>query len=501
MSSQSAGAAPGATIQPDPRRWWALAVIATAQLMIVLDATIVNIALPSAQADLGMSDANRQWVITAYTLAFGSLLLLGGRLGDRFGRKNIFIVGLLGFAAASALGGFAPEQGTLFAARALQGVFGAMLAPAALSLLATTFTDTAERAKAFGVFGAIAGGGSAIGLIAGGVLTEYLDWRWCLFVNVPIAIAAAFAASRLINGNSTRDTTSFDIPGVLLGSAGLFAIVYGCSEAGTRGWSDGLVLTLLIGGAALLAIFTLVESKTANPLFPLHLIMDRNRGGVVLSLGIAVIGMFGLFLFLTFYLQVIKGYSPMETGFAFLPMTAAMIISSTQIAARLMVKVPARALMVPGLLVAASGMALLTQMTPTSSYWALVAPVEVLLGLGLGCTFMPAMSLATSGVAPQDSGAASASVNTAQQVGGSIGTALLNTIAASATADYLLSHPASPTAQVDGIVHGYVVASAWAAALMVLAAVVAFVFVNHRPVPETRTAEPVQQKRVPESMG
>ncbi|MEV7771475.1 MFS transporter [Kitasatospora sp. NPDC086791] len=474
----------------DSRRWWALAVIAVAQLMIVLDITIVNIALPSAQRDLGISDADRQWVITAYTLAFGGLLLLGGRLGDLYGRKRVFTIGLLGFALASALGGAAVDPTMLFGARALQGAFGALLAPSALGLLSTTFSDPKERSTAFGIFGAIAGGGAAIGFIAGGLLTEYLNWRWCLFVNTPIAIATAFAAFSVLQrdhvgkGNRVR----LDLPGALLGCGGLLAIVFGTSEAVTRGWADGLVLGSLFLGVALLAVFVLVERRTAHPLLPVHIVADRNRGGGALSVGLAMVGMFGLFLFLTYYLQAIKHFSPIVSGLSFLPMTAAIVISSTGIAARLMTRVPSRNLIAPGLLLAGAGMAWLTQMKVDSPWAGMVLPAELLLGFGMGLVFMPSMSLATLGVAPHEAGAASATINSAQQVGGSFGTALLNTIAASATATFLATRIATdPAVQAQGAVHGYVVATWVAMGVLLLAALVAFLMIDHRPAPAEAT--------------
>ena len=474
----------------DPRRWWALAVIAVAQLMIVLDITIVNIALPSAQTDLGISDADRQWVITAYTLAFGGLLLLGGRLGDLFGRKRVFVIGLLGFAAASALGGAAGGPTMLFAARALQGAFGALLAPSALGLLSTTFSDPRERSTAFGIFGAIAGGGAAIGLITGGLLTEYLNWRWCLFVNTPIAIATAFAASYLLTSDHIAKgrRVKLDLPGAFLGCGGLLAIVYGTSEAVSRGWVDWLVLGSLVLGVLLLVAFVFVEKHTPHALLPLHIVGERNRGGGALSVGLAMIGLFGVFLFLTYYLQVIKGYSPVLTGVSFLPMTGAIVLSSTGIAARLMTRVPSRNLITPGLLLAAGGLAVLTQLNVGSSYAAVVLPGEVLLGLGMGMIFMPSMSLATLGVAPREAGAAAATINSAQQVGGSFGTALLNTIAASVTATYLAARVASdPSVQAKGAVHGYAVATTVAMVILVAAAVIAFLMINHRPAPGEAT--------------
>ncbi|WP_280850785.1 MFS transporter [Streptomyces sp. SAI-041] len=484
----------------DPRRWWGLVVIALAQLMVVLDATIVNIALPSAQQDLGMSDGNRQWVITAYTLAFGGLLLLGGRIADLVGRKRTFVIGLVGFAAASALGGAATGSGMLFAARALQGVFAAVLAPSALSLLTTTFTDPKERGKAFGIYGALAGSGSAIGFIVGGLLTEYLNWRWCLYVNVPIAVIAVFGALALLHDRPGHAGARLDVPGVLLGCGGLVAIVYGFSEAQPRGWSDPLVVALIAGGAVLLAGFVWWQSRAPHPLLPLHIVKDRNRAGCFLTMGLAVIGMFGLFLFMTYYLQVVLAYSPVRTGLAFLPMTAAIIVGSTQISARLMNHVAPRMLMVPGMVLAAGGMLVLTRMTVDSSYTTEILPALLLMGLGMGLTFMPVFSTATAGVAPQDSGVTSATVNTSQQVGGSIGTALLNTIATTSSTAYISAHLTDPSKKAlivkEGVVHGYTVAIWWAAGIMLLAGLIAGLMVTAKPPKQGAPA----QAPVPESV-
>ena len=282
------------------RRWLILAVIGIAQLLVVLDVTIVNIALPSAQQDLGFSDDDRQWIITAYALAFGSLLLLGGRIADLFGRKWTFIAGLLGFAGASALGGAAQSFGLLVGARALQGVFAAMLAPAALSLLATTFTDPSERGKAFGIYGAIAGAGGAIGLLLGGALTEVLDWRWCLYVSIAFAVPAAIAGTRLLHHVPATSRSRLDIPGALTASAGLFALVFGLTRAESDGWGDPVTLGFLIGSAVLLAAFVALQRRVANPLLPLRVVTDRDRGASFLAIGTASAGLFGLFLFLTF---------------------------------------------------------------------------------------------------------------------------------------------------------------------------------------------------------
>ncbi|MFI6083033.1 MFS transporter [Streptomyces sp. NPDC051217] len=482
---------PGPTVdEPDPHRWWALAVIATAQLMVVLDATIVNIALPSAQRDLGISNGNRQWVITAYTLAFGGLLLLGGRVADLVGRKRTFIIGLIGFAGASALGGASLGQEMLYLSRALQGVFAALLAPSALSLLTTTFPSGKERAQAFGVFSAIAGGGSAIGLLLGGILTEWLSWRWCLYVNVFIALLAVVGALTLLKDRAGAKGAHLDIPGVVLGSGGLVAIVYGFSRAESEGWTSAEVLTVLGAGVALLVSFTWWQTKASDPLLPLHIIGERNRGGSVIVMALTTIGLFGAFLFLTFFLQNILGYSPLSAGLAFLPLSAGIIIGSTQISARLLPLVPPRFLLVPGLLLSAGGMYSLTFLDTHSSYAGHILPGTILLGFGLGLTFLPVVSTATMGVAPRDSGVTSASVNTAQQVGGSIGTSLLNTIATTATATYLTSHlaeaarkgPLTPEERTrivnTGTVHGFTVAITWAAIILLAAAVIGAVMVN-----------------------
>jgi EmrB/QacA subfamily drug resistance transporter len=492
---------PGVTAEgTDPHRWWALVVIALAQLMVVLDATIVNIALPSAQRALHMSDANRQWVVTAYTLAFGGLLLLGGRIADLVGRKRTFVVGLVGFAVASAFGGAATSSGMLFGARALQGAFAAVLAPSALSLLTTTFTDPRERGRAFGVYGALAGSGSAIGFIVGGVLTEYLTWRWCLYVNVPIAALAVLGAFALLHDRPGHGEVRLDVPGALLGCGGLVALVYGFSEAQPRGWTDPLVLALLASGLLLLAVFVRWQTRAPSPLLPLHVVRDRDRAGCFLTMMLAVIGMFGLFLFMTYYLQVILGYSPVRAGLAFLPLTAAIVIGSTQVSARLLPRVPPRMLMVPGMVLAAGGLLLLTRMSVRSSYAGEILPALLLIGLGMGLNFMPVFATATSGVAPRDSGVTSATVNTSQQVGGSIGTALLNTVATTSGAAYVSAHlrgPARKAAVVPaGVVHGYTVAIGWAAGVLLLAGLVAGLMVtakapNHGTAAKAPVAESV----------
>jgi MFS family permease len=440
------------TIAASPRtpehRWLALVVIAVAQLMVALDATIVNIALPSAQAALGFSDSDRQWVITAYTLSFGGLLLLGGRIADHVGRRRAFLAGLAGFAAASAIAGAASGFEMLVAGRALQGAFAALLTPTALSMVAVTFTEPRERAKAFGVYGAVASSGGAGGLLLGGALTEYLDWRWCLYL-----ISAALITT------------------------GLAAIVYGCSQAVPHGWTSLDVIGPLAAGALAVGLFTMRQARSAAPLLPLQIVTDRARAGAYISVAAAVVGSFGMFLMLTYYFQVVLHYSPLRAGLAFLPLAVAVSASAYGLGSRLLPRVAPRTLIAPGLLVAAAGLGLLTQLDPASRYLTLILPAELLLGLGMGCVFTPCISVATSGVEPRDAGVAAAAATTSMQVGGSIGTAVLNTIAVTATASYLSSHAGS-VATVNALVHGYATAIGWAAVLLVAVAAVAMVMIR-----------------------
>jgi len=471
---------PPPTSSVDPRqharRWWVLALIGIAQLMVVLDATIVNIALPSAQEALAFSDENRQWIVTAYALAFGSLLLIGGRIGDLIGRKRVFVVGLIGFAVASAVGGAAQSFGMLVFARALQGVFGALLAPAALSLLTTTFTDPAERGRAFGVFGAIAGSGAAIGLLLGGMLTEWLSWRWCLYVNLLFALPAAFGALSLLHDRVQAEKPRLDVPGTLTSAAGLFLLVFGFSKAESDGWGATITLVSMAAAVVLLALFVVIQTRVAHPLLPLRVVSDRDRGGSYLAVGISGAGMFGVFLFLTYYLQATLGFTPIETGLAFLPLSFAIMLTATLSTARLMPRFGHKWLVVVGMTMAAIAMVLLAQVGVDSSYATHVLPALLVMGLGLGFVFAPAMSTATLGVAPHDAGVASAMVNTSQQVGGSIGTALLSTLAASAVTGYLGDH--GPQAVAQATVHGYTTAFWWSAAIFAVGAISAAVLMK-----------------------
>jgi EmrB/QacA subfamily drug resistance transporter len=461
---------------PDnPRRWSILGLLGIAQLMVVLDATVVNIALPSAQHALRFSDSDRQWIVTAYSLAFGSLLLLGGRIADQFGRKRAFITGLLGFAGASALGGAATSFELLVAARALQGAFGALLAPAALSLLSTTFTAGKERSKAFGIYGAIAGSGGAVGLLLGGILTDYLSWRWAMYVNLAFALPAALGALALLHDAPSASSRRIDIPGALFASSGLFSLVYGFSRADTDGWTAPLTLGLLAAGALLLAVFVLVERRVAEPLLPLRVVLDRTRGGSYAAVAVVGAGMFGVFLFLTFYLQTTLSYSPVRTGLAFLPMVGALMVTAAVSTAKLFPRVGPRPLVTAGMVFAATGMVLLTGVGVDTGYVAHVLPGLLLMGLGVGLVFAPSMNSATAGVRAADAGVASAMVSTGQQIGGSIGAALLNTLAASAAASFAAEHAPTRLATAQAAVHGYTTAFWWAAGIFAVGAVLAAV--------------------------
>ncbi|MFJ2828103.1 MFS transporter [Streptomyces sp. NPDC087263] len=474
------------------KRWWILAIIGIAQLMVVLDATIVNIALPSAQADLGFSDGNRQWIVTAYSLAFASLLLLGGRIADLFGRKPAFLIGVSGFAAASVLGGASTSFGMLVTARALQGIFGALLAPAALSLLNTTFTEAKDRAKAFSVFGAIAGAGGALGLLLGGVLTDALDWRWTLYVNLIFAIVAFVGGWMLLNNHRDAANSKLDLPGTLLVSSGLFALVYGFSNAETHDWSSPATWGFLAAGGVLLTAFTRWQTRAKHPLLPLRVLLDRNRAASFIAVLVTGAGMFGVFLFLTYYLQLNLGFSPTKTGLSFLPMMAALMVMAQVSTTILVPRVGPKVVIPAGFAIAALAMAWLTGIGVGSSYTTAVLPQLILIGVGLGIVMPPAMSLATIGIAAEDAGVASATVNTMQQVGGSIGTALLNTLAASAATSYLAGrNPADKLVQAQATIESYTTAFWWSAGFFAAGAVITFLLYHRGKLEQDPDAAPV----------
>jgi EmrB/QacA subfamily drug resistance transporter len=471
----------------EANRWAVLALLSVAQLMVVLDATIVTIAIPSAQQSLHFSTESRQWIITAYALAFGSLLLLGGKLGDLFGRKWTLIAGLVGFSGASAIGGLAGSFGVLVAARALQGAFGALLAPSALGLLTVTFEGSPDRPTAFGVFGAIAGGGASLGLLLGGVLTQVLSWRWCLYVNVVIAVPATIVAWRLLVNHSAPEREPIDIPGALTSALGLFALVYGFSNAETHSWSATATIVALVASPLLLTAFVLIERRTKHPLLPLHIVWDRARGGSYTTIALAGAGIFGVFLFLTYFLQQQRGLSPLTTGLAFLPLTGVLVVTSTTVQTRVIQHTGVKPLVLAGTALGGIAMLLFTGLTPDSSYASAVLPGLLVLGVGMGCIFAPAFSTATLGVEGREAGVASAMVNTSQQVGGSVGTSLLSTIFASAVTSYTVTHLHTPGLADAAAVHGYTTAFWWSAGIFAVGFLLALVILPGRARPRVPT--------------
>jgi EmrB/QacA subfamily drug resistance transporter len=475
MTASAEADAPTQNPQHD-RRWLILAVLGLVQLMVVLDATIVNIALPTAQHALTFSNADRQWIVTGYALSFGSLLLLGGRLSDIIGRKRALMIGLAGFAAASALGGFSTSFTMLLSARVLQGSFGALLAPAALAMLTTTFTDPSERGRAFGIYGAISGGGGALGLLLGGILTSYASWRWTLFVNVAIGAVAIAAAGKLLSNSRAAKRPRLDLPGAITASTGLFALVYGFSHAETTSWGNSYTIGSLVASAVLLTIFVAIERRVSQPLLPLRIVVDRNRAGAYIAVFTGVIATFGMFLFLTYYMQGTLHYSPVRTGIAYLPMIVA-LIGSAQLATNVLLpRFGPKYMVAAGMVIAAVAMLLLTRIGLHSSYVTAILPTLVILGLGMGLIMAPSASVATVGLT-SDAGIASAMVNTSQQVGGSVGTSLLNTLAASAVTAYALANHATATSvatlQAQATVHGYRVVFTYAAIFLVAGSVIA----------------------------
>ena len=465
-------------------RWLVLGVVSIAQLMIVLDVTIMNIALPSAQRDLGFSNDLRQWIVTAYSLAFGSLLLVGGRLADIIGRKVTFVAGLVGFAAASAFGGAAQNFAMLATARAIQGLFAALLAPSALSLLTTTFADSRERPRAFAIFGAVVGSGAAIGLLLGGVLTEYLDWRWCLYVNLAFTIVALAGAIALLPRHSGDDAPTFDLPGTITAVGGLFCVVYGLSNAETHSWSAPQTWAFLAVGVAILVLFVYFETRVPHPLLPLRIPGDRNRGGSYLAVFITGIGMFGCFLFLTYYLQSTLGYSPVKTGLAFLPLVGGVMLAAQLATIVVLPRIGPQVPIALGMILGAVGMAWLTGIHVQGNYPVQILPQTILVGLGMGFVIAPAMNVATMGVRPADAGVASATVNTSQQIGGSIGIALLSSLASGAATRYLTGRRPTPLIQAQAALHGYTTAFWWSAGIFAVGGIICGLLLRPGKVPQ-----------------
>jgi EmrB/QacA subfamily drug resistance transporter len=449
------------TTSVDARRWRVLALVAAAQLVIVFDSSVVNIALPSAQSALGMSDSAKQWVIAAYTLTFGGFLLVGGRLADLVGRKRIFLIGLTGFAVASVVGGLAVGPVMLPLARAGQGVFAAMLAPSGLALLNAAFTDGRERARAFGIFGAAVGSGQAVGMVLGGVLTEFGSWRWCLLVNVPIVLAILVPAIRLLAPDTGGGSARLDLPGAVTGTLGVAALLFGIGQAETAGWGAASTIWFCVAGIVLLGAFIQVERRSARPMMPMRIVLDRVRGTGYLVAFLVGAALLSFYLLLTYYLQIAQGMSPLVTGLAFVPAGVGILVGSLG-AGRVLGHLAPGTVTVVGLLLGAVGTAYLGVLDPESSFWLVVAPAQFVSSVGVGAALTTVTKITLDGVPPEDSGVASALTNAMRQVGGAMGVAVLNIVAVSVTAG-----DTSPA----GLVRGYVVALLAGAGLLVVAAV------------------------------
>jgi EmrB/QacA subfamily drug resistance transporter len=459
----------------DPRRWLALYVLCGGMLMIVLDATIVNVALPSIQDDLGFTQSNLAWVVNAYLIAFGGLLLLAGRIGDLVGQRRVFLVGLAVFTAASLLCATAQSQGVLIAARFVQGAGGAIASAVILGMIVTMFPEPREQAKAIGVYSFVASAGASIGLLAGGVLTEAINWHWIFFINLPVGLATALLALRLVeNREGIGLSEGADIPGALVLTAGLMLGVYTLLEAGEQGW--GSVQTIGVGAVALalLAGFVVRQARIANPLMPLRLFRSRNVAGANVVMALLVVGFFGMFFLGALYMQRILGYSPLEVGLAFLPSCLVMGTLSLGFAERLMMGIGPRSALVAGLASAGAGLLLFTQAPVDGSWLVHLLPVMLLLGGGAGLAFPALMTLAMSGATPSDSGLASGLVNTTVQVGGAIGLAVLATLATERTGGLLAEGESAPAA----LNAGYHLAYLLGAGLVAIAVVVALMVVR-----------------------
>lgn len=461
------------------RRWLPLGVITAAHLMAVLDITVMFVALPSAQQALHMSVGARQWVLTAYTLAFASLLLLGGRLADRFGARRTLVVGVIGFAAASALGGASLDGAMLVAARAVQGAFGAVLVSSTKSLLVTVYRDEHERARAVAIFGATLTAGMALGLILGGVLTSGLGWRWCLYVNLAVCLAVVPGALRVLPQLPPRPTVRMDPVSAVLCSLGMVALVYGLGDVTSAGWGSATVISALAGAAVLLALFAARQIGRTNGLLPLRVVRDRNRGGALIAMIFNGLSTVGMMLILTYQLQAVLGYSPLRTGLTLIPFALAAAAGSMLIARRLMTRIAPRWLITAGIVLSAAGLAPLMGLTASSHCLPLIVLAELIEGIGTGLAGPPILATALRAVAREDTGAASAASSAAGQLGSSIGTALLNTIAATVTAAYLTAHRAAGAHIVAAAtVHGYAVAVGWGAGILLAAAIPIALLIN-----------------------
>jgi len=495
-STQPSGAGAGGS-----RHGLALPVLAAAQLMVVLDATIVNVALPHIQRALGFSGSGLEWVVNAYALTFGGLLLLGGRAGDRLGRRKMFIAGLLLFSAASLAGGFANSPAFLLSARAVQGAGGALVAPAALSLITTTFPEGAERTRAFGVYAAMSVAGGAIGLIGGGILTTYASWRWVLFVNVPIGAAVALAAPRVL-AETPRRRGRFDLPGALTGTAGITALVYGLISAatspnGVSRWGDAKVIASLVAAVVLLAAFVIIEIRSPQPLLPLRLLRDRNRTGAYLSYAGVGIFIFGMFFFLTVFMQTVWGYSAIKTGVAYLPFTGALFIGAGTVT-QLVPRIGARPLLLAGSALSTAGLYWLSRISEHDTYAGAVLGPTLIIGAGAALMFVTLSLVALNRVPEADSGVASSLLNTGQQLGGSIGLAVLGTVAWTSVAHHVVhagaaaaraGHPVHPGGPLAAAIYRHAIATGFSRGFLVAAGIALLTLVINITVIRVRRAD------------
>jgi EmrB/QacA subfamily drug resistance transporter len=477
----------------DARPWLVLVLVCLAQFMVVLDATIVNVALPSIQRDLDFSASSLQWVVNAYTLVFGGFLLLGGRAADLIGRRRLFLAGVVLFSCASLLCGLATSSGWLVGARALQGLGAALVSPAALSIVINTFADGPARTKALSVWAAIAVGGGAVGLLLGGILTEYLAWEWIFFVNVPIgALALVLSARYVPESRASGERRGFDLAGAVSVTAGLMLLVFGIVKAQDYGWGSGRTLGILAGAAALLVAFVVIELRSAHPLVRLGIFRIRSlasANGVMLAVAG---GLFAMFFFASLYTQEVLGFTPVEAGLAFLPLTAG-IVGASVAAQQLIARLGVRAVVIAGMVLATVGLVLLAFVSPDGSYVADLLPGILVMSIGLGLTFVPLTLIATTNVQPDDAGLASGLFNTSQQVGGALGLAILSTLAANRTENVIgdLGHAPTSVEQTSALVDGFQVAFAAGAGLTALGVILIAVLVRRRDVATIATGEPV----------
>jgi EmrB/QacA subfamily drug resistance transporter len=475
-------ATPAASSGGSTNRWLILVIACLAQFMVVLDATVVNVALPSIQRGLHFSASNLQWVVNAYTLVFGGFLLLGGRAADLLGRKRLFTVGVIVFSAASLLNGLAQTSGMLIAGRALQGLGGALVSPAALSIITTTFTEQEDRTKALGVWSAIAAGGGAVGLLLGGALTQLVSWPWIFIVNVPVGIATLALTLRFIPESRVETThRTFDLAGAITVTLGLVVLVFGIVKAQSFGWGSGRTIALLVAGLALIAVFTQIERRSSAPLVRLSIFRVRTLAAADAVLLLVASGLFGMFFFASLYVQEILGYSPLKAGLAFLPVTAGIVVGAG-IAQQLIKRIGVRNVSLAGITLSAIGMAVLTQVPVHGTYAADLLPGLLPMSIGMGLTFVPITLLGTGGVTDDDAGLASGLFNTAQQVGGSLGLAILSTLAASQTTSLLSSGHTGFAGHQAALVSGYHVAFAAAAVMLAAGAIILAVVVRQRDV-------------------